>query len=121
MGRIGGALIGMTALVLGGCATRPMDLAGASCAEREGPAGLVRICETPTQVTVEQIGAAPVVARDEESPKLLGLTRGRAADLLAENAANAPRSRGKDVCALDRRRLKQMLARRLDRKLLADL
>lgn len=123
MGRIGGALIGMTALFLGGCATRPMELAGATCTEREGPEGLVRICETQTQVTVENLAVAPapVVARDEEAPRSLGLTHGRAADMLAAGSTAAPRTHGKDVCAIDRKRLKQILARRIARRLLADL
>ena len=110
--------LAFAAFALAGCAGRPLTIAGAVCAERDTANGSVRICETATQVVVEQEtpGEGRVVASDPE-PRLLGLTEGAAADqIIASARRDRPAS-----CSVDRRALREMLARRIARKLLADL
>lgn len=108
----------VAAVALAGCASRPLSMVGAVCTDRDGPGGLARICETATQVTVEQTtpAEAPIVARDPE-PRLLGLTEGKTATRII---ADARRAHG-GSCSVDPKALRALLARYIARKLLADL
>lgn len=110
--------LAFAALALTGCAGRPLSITGAVCADRDSPNGPVRICETATQVVVEQEarGEGRIVASDPE-PRMLGLTEGAAADKIIASARRDRPGR----CSIDRRALRDMLARQIARKLLADL
>lgn len=110
--------LAFAAAVLTGCAGRPFSIAGAVCSDRDGPNGPVRICETATQVVVEQEARNEdrIVARDPE-PRLLGLTEGAAADRIIASARGGRPGR----CSIDRRALKETLARQIARKLLDDI
>lgn len=106
------------AVALAGCAGRPLSIAGAVCVDRDSPSGPARICETATQVVVEQEerGEGRIVASDPQ-PRLLGLTEGAAADRIIASARRDRPGR----CSVDRRALREILAREIARKLLADL
>ncbi|MFV0280227.1 MAG: hypothetical protein ACK5JM_05630 [Rhodoblastus sp.] len=105
------------ALALTGCAGRPFSMAAANCTERMTPSGPARICETATQVTVEQgQDEGQIVARDPE-PRMLGLSEGAAADRIIASASREHAGR----CTIDREMLRETLSRYIARKLLADL
>jgi hypothetical protein len=122
MTRAGCIFIGLIVLPLAGCAGRTADFAVRDCSDHTTSTDVARVCETPTTVTIEHFEPrpAPIVARDpeQETPdRILGLAHGETAERLVA-ASRKPAVR---ACGLDRRRLKDMLARKLVRKLLADL